>query len=68
MYNWNTNIEKLKKKPEQFKVWKLEQGINFGLDGNKLSKKELKKNFSKLKLDPHRKKFIQLLLNEKSSY
>lgn len=55
----------LKKKPEQYKIWRLEQSINFGLNGGKLSKKELKKSFHKLKLDPHRKKFIQLILHEK---
>ena len=68
MYNWNTNTVALKKKPKQFKIWQMEQSINFGLNGKKLDKKELKKNFSKLKLDPDRRRFIQLLLNEESSH
>lgn len=66
MYNWNTNTAELKKKPEEFRIWRLEQSINFGLNGKKLSKKELKETFRKLKLDPHRGKFIQLILNEKN--
>ena len=39
MYNWNTNTIDLEKKPEKFKIWKLEQIINFGLNGEKLDKK-----------------------------
>lgn len=66
MYNWNTNTAELKKNPKQFKIWQMEQSINFGLNGKKLDRKELKKNLHKLKLDPHRSKFIQLLLNGKN--
>ena len=65
MYNWHTNTAALKKNPEKFKIWKLEQAISFGLNGEKISKKEVKKYFSKLTLDPSRAKFIQLLINEK---
>ena len=65
MYNWHTNTTALKKNPEKFKIWKLEQTINFGLNGGKINKKEVKKYFSKLTLDPWRAKFIQLLINKK---
>lgn len=68
MYNWNTDVQELKKSPEKFRIWQLEQKINFGLNGKKLNKKELKKYFSKLKLDKSRAKFIQLLLNEKNPH
>jgi hypothetical protein len=64
MYNWNTNTTELKKNPEKFKIWKLEQAINFGLNGEKLNKKEVKKYFSRLKLDPQRAGFFRLLLND----
>lgn len=67
MYNWNTNKAALKKNPKQLKIWQLEQSINFGLNGKKLDTKTLRKNFHKLKLDPHRSKFIQLLLYGKNS-
>ncbi len=68
MYNWNTNVAVLKKDPDKFKIWSLEQAINFGLNGKKIDKKEVKKYFSKLKLDPSRAKFIQLLLNGENSH
>jgi len=68
MYNWNTNTAGLKKDPEDHKIWKLEQAINFGLNGKKLDKKEVKKYVSKLTLDPFRGKFIQLLLNGKNPH
>lgn len=68
MYNWNTNTVALKKDPEKFKIWTLEQAINFGLNGKKLDKKKVEKYFSKLTLDPSRAKFIQLLLNGKNSH
>ena len=32
MHNWNTDTKILKKNPEEYAVWKLEQLINFGLD------------------------------------
>lgn len=67
MYNWNTNTVDLKKNTDKFKIWSLEQAINFGLNGKKLRKKELKKYFSKLTLDPSRRNFIQFLLNGKNS-
>ena len=65
MYNWSTDVRELKKNPEKYKVWQLEQLINFGLDGEKLKKPELKKYFSKLNIDPYRRKFLHLLLNGK---
>jgi len=68
MYNWNTNTATLKQDTEKFKIWGLEQAINFGLNGVKIDKKEVKKYFSKLTLDPSRAKFIQLLLNEKNPH
>lgn len=50
MYNWSTDEEKFKKEdPEGDRVWRLTQLINYGLDGEKLSKSEIKKNWSKIK-------------------
>ncbi|MEK9159237.1 MAG: hypothetical protein AAB383_00755 [Patescibacteria group bacterium] len=68
MYNWNTNTAALNKNSEKFKIWSLEQAINFGLNGKKIAKKDVKKYFSKLILDPSRAKFIQLLLNGKNPH
>ena len=62
MYNWNINTDKLKKNPEKYAIWKLEQSINFGLNGQKLNTDQLKKYWTKLTLDPQRKKLLELWL------
>ncbi|MBI2074837.1 MAG: hypothetical protein HYT83_03320 [Candidatus Levybacteria bacterium] len=62
MYNWNVDLEKWKKKDSKFIVWKLNQLINFGLNGEKLDLKIVKRYWSKLSLDPKRKKFLKLLI------
>ena len=62
MHNWSTDTTQLKKNRHKYTVWKLEQMINFGLDGEKINKKAVKKYWSELQLDPSRKKFLSLLL------
>ncbi|MEK9135181.1 MAG: hypothetical protein AAB451_02680 [Patescibacteria group bacterium] len=62
MYNWNVNEKELKKDKEKYAVWKLEQMVNFGLNGEKINSSNLKKFWDKLRLDPARKRFLQLLL------
>ncbi|MBI2573863.1 MAG: hypothetical protein HYV78_00495 [Candidatus Wildermuthbacteria bacterium] len=64
MYNWSTNETELKKKKEKYAIWKLEQMVNFGLNGKKLKKTELLKYWEKLQIDPARKRFLRLLLDE----
>lgn len=64
MRNWSTDTKTLKKNPENYKIWKLEQTINFGLCGKKLETKELKKYWPKLKIDPARRRFLKMLLND----
>lgn len=62
MYNWNTNISNWDKKSDTFQIWKLEQLVNFGLNGEKINREALVKYWSKLTLDPQRKKFFELIL------
>jgi hypothetical protein len=62
MYNWSIDLKELKKKPEKAVIWKLEQVINFGLNGEKLSKSLVKRYWHKIHIDPARKRFIKLLL------
>lgn len=62
MHNWSTDTSHIKKNTKGYTVWKIEQLINFGLDGAKLSKRELIKNWDKLEIDPSRKKFLKILL------
>jgi hypothetical protein len=64
MKNWSTDTDKLKKNPEGYTIWRLEQMANFGLDeGEKINEGELRKYFDRLELDPDRKKLFELLLN-----
>lgn len=67
MYNWNINTLKLKKNPEKYTIWKLEQSINFGLNGQKLKEADVKKYWTKLSLDPQRKKLLEMWIWPKQS-
>lgn len=63
MYNWSTDIEILKKFPQEFKLWKMEQLINFGLGGEKLDRREVNKYLGKLKIDRAKKNYLKFLLS-----
>ncbi len=61
MENWSTDTEELKKNPESYTIWKLEQTVNFGLGtGEKINERDLRKYFDRIQLDPDRKKLFQL--------
>ena len=65
MYNWSTDEEKFKKEdPKGYKLWRLTQLINYGLDGEKLNREEVKRAWPKIKeaLDPYLKSYLELLL------
>lgn len=66
MYNWNTKIP-LKTNNQFYTIWKLNQLINFGLNGERLDLKLVKKNWSKLSLDPKRQRYLQELIWQKQS-
>lgn len=62
MYNWSTDEEYLKKFPNEYERWRLLQLINYGLDGEKLDLKKLKKNWKQIKdkiLDKNIKNYLQ---------
>jgi hypothetical protein len=62
MYNWSkTDFDKIEQ-PELREIKKLEQSINFGLNGQKISEKKLRRYFGQLQIDPLRKKFLSFLL------
>ena len=68
MYNWSTDEKKFKKEdPEGYKLWRLTQLINYGLDGEKLDRREVKRAWPKIKdsLDPYKKRALEYLLLEK---
>ena len=64
MYNWNVNTDKLKKNREKYTIWKLEQMINYGLDGEKLDKDQVKKMWDNIKdnLDTYKKRALEYLI------
>lgn len=62
MYNWSVDEKELKKYPEQFVIWKLEQMVNWGLGGEKLSRNDLTTYWDRLFLDPVKKQYLTFLL------
>ncbi len=63
MRNWSTDIDKLKKYPEKYELWKLEQLINFGLNGEKIPVSQLKKYFTKLSIDSKKRAYLRFLFS-----
>lgn len=65
MKNWSIDENYLKKNPLKYKIWKITQKINYGLDtGEKIIKKDLIKYWSKIspQLDSERREFMKFLL------
>ena len=66
MINWSVDEKKFKKEsPKEYKLWRLTQLINYGLDeGEKLYKKEIEDFWPKIKerLDPDRRKTIEFIV------
>ena len=62
MYNWSVDEAKFKEKsPKRYRLWRLTQLINYGLDGEKLNKKEVIEAWPKIKgdLDPYSRRAIE---------
>ncbi len=66
MYNWSVDTAELKKDKNKYAIWRLEQMVNFGLNGGKLNRRQLKKYWPFLNLDAKRKKFLSMLLGFKN--
>ena len=65
MQNWSTDEQAIKNmSPDARNIWRLEQLINFGLQGEKLSVPLVRKYWSKLSIDPARRAFLNLFLHE----
>ncbi len=62
MKNWSVDIKELKKNPHAFAVWRIEQLINFGIGSEKLRKRDLKKYWNELEIDPQKRAFLSLLI------
>lgn len=69
MYNWSVDEKQFKKKdPKGYKIWRLEQCINYGLNDEKISERTVRKFWKKLFLDPETKKFLEFLLWPKKKF
>ncbi|MDP1722898.1 MAG: hypothetical protein Q8L37_06875 [Candidatus Gottesmanbacteria bacterium] len=65
MINWNTDEKRLKKNhPEEYKLWRLTQLINYGLEGEKLDEEEVRAAWPKIKdtLAINKRKTLEFLL------
>lgn len=67
MHNWSVDTTELKKDKKRYAIWRLEQMVNFGLDGEKISSGEIKKYWKILNLDPSKKKYLRMILWPKQS-
>jgi hypothetical protein len=63
MKNWNTDVSKFNN-PEDRKIWELIQKIEYGLDGQPLSKKEVLQYWDaiKTKIAPENKRLLEFFL------
>ncbi len=61
--HWSVNESELKKDPQAYAVWRLEQRINFGLGAQKINKAELKKHWDSINIDPFKRKALALALS-----
>lgn len=63
MYNWSVDEEAMKKAdPEGYKVWRLEQMINYGLGEERLNETEVKKYWNRLYIDEPTRAYLKILL------
>ncbi len=69
MINWSTDEKKFKKNdPEGYKLWRVTQLINYGLDGEKISRSFLKRMWVEIKarIDPDKAVYLEYLLWNKN--
>lgn len=63
MYNWSVDEKAMKKAdPEGYEIWRLEQMINYGLDGGRLNTKKLKRHWGKIFMDKPTRNYLKFLL------
>ena len=65
MKHWSVDEEAFKKEhPEKYRLWRLAFLINYGLDGEKLNREEVKAAWPKIKddIDPYTRRAMEYLL------
>ena len=61
--HWSVDTTELKKEPIAYKKWNLENAINFGMRDSKINESDLREHFGTLRIDPHKRKFLSLLIS-----
>jgi len=62
MKHWSVDASVLGNDPDALAVWELENAVNFGIRDGKIKRQKLLAYWNKLDLDPHKKKFLSLIL------
>lgn len=63
MYNWSVDEKQFKKvDPTGYKIWRLEQMINYGLGKDKLNERAVRKYWKKLYMDAPTRAYLSFLL------
>lgn len=65
IYNWSTDEEAFRKAdPKGYEIWHLQQMINYGKEGIKISESAVRKNWEKIRdgIDPSYRAYINFLL------
>ena len=62
MKHWSVDASVLGNDPDALAVWGLENAVNFGIRDGKIKRQNLLVYWNKLDLDPHKKKFLSLIL------
>ncbi|MDO8575573.1 MAG: hypothetical protein Q7R78_02640 [bacterium] len=60
--HWSVNTKELKKDPESYAIWKLEQWVNWGIGTEKIKKTDLLKYWNKIDIDEYKRKALSLAL------
>ena len=69
MYNWDYDLPKnWKPRTDEEWIWYLNRTINYGLNNVRLNPVLFKKYLPRLKLDPHKKYFLQFLLEKNENH
>lgn len=61
--HWSVDETELKKDPQAYAIWRLEQRINFGVGEAKIKKSELIKHWEQIDIDPFKRKALSLALS-----
>lgn len=63
MYNWSVDEKQFKKAdPKKYQIWRLEQMINYGLGGEKLNERLVRKYWKRLYMDAPTRAYLKFLL------